>query len=70
MDPEDIKIKPKIRVKPKSNLSIKAKEVSPDEIEFRKKADELRGKIAKRDPSLTTTTRLKPTAVQLRKMKD
>ena len=37
-----------------------------DEDKFNRKAEELRQKVAKKDPSLTTKTRLKPTAPQLK----
>jgi len=59
----------KITPKKKPELDIKARELSPEEIEFRKQADELRQKVSKRDPTLTTQTRLRPTAAQLKAMK-
>lgn len=63
-----LKIRPKVLI---ANLpSIKIRELSPEEIKFRKDAEELRQKVLKRDSSLETQTRLKPTAVQLRKMKN
>lgn len=49
--PLKIKVQPKVRVKPKE---------SPEVAAFKKRAEELRQRVAQRDPSLVTNTRLEP----------
>jgi lipid II:glycine glycyltransferase (peptidoglycan interpeptide bridge formation enzyme) len=51
----------KIKIKPK--LDVKARELTPEEVEFRQEAEALRQKMAEK--GYETETRLKPTAAQL-----